>query len=451
MRIFIQSLGCPKNLVDSEMICGFLWEGNYTLTNDLENCDIALINTCSFIQPAVEESIDAILQAALLKQEGKIKFIIVAGCLSQRYKQEDLVQSFPEVDAFMGIDEIARVSEIIENIQNIETEKNIFRVNYKPNFLGNEKTPRLLMTPRHYAYLKIAEGCNNACTYCLIPYIKGSYRSKSISSVFKEAQYLVNSYPLKEIILIAEDTTNYGIDLYGKPSLAKLLQELTQLKWSGENKIRILYTHPAHYDDELIDCLAENSIFCPYLDLPLQHISDAILAKMNRQVNQNDIKSLIKKLRTKIPDLTLRTTFMVGFPGETEDNFQELCDFVQEYQFEKVGVFRYYNETGCPAHKLSDQVPKKVKEKRWNELMKIQQKISLTHQKKKIGKKMKVLIDEASEKEENILLGRSYAEAPDIDGNIAVSKGSNKDIGTWINVKINEAYPYQLKGEKIGK
>lgn len=448
MRIFIQSLGCPKNLVDSEVICGFLWEGNYTLTNDLENCDIALINTCSFIQPAVEESLNAILQAGLLKQEGKIKSIIVAGCLSQRYKLEELAQSLPEVDAFIGIDEIASIRKII---QKVKTGENIFQVNYQPTFLANEKTPRFLMTPRHYAYLKIAEGCNNNCTYCLIPSIKGRYRSRSISSVFKEAQYLVDTYPLKEIILIAEDTTNYGIDLYGEPSLAKLLQTLARLNWPGENKIRILYTHPAHYDDELIDCLAENPMFCPYLDLPLQHISDSLLAKMNRKINQNDIRLLIKKLRTKIPNLTLRTTFMVGFPGETEDDFQELCDFVQEYQFEKVGVFPFYNEPGCLAYKFPEQVPKKIKKKRWKELMEIQQKIALTHQKKKIGKQMKVLIDEASEKEENILLGRSYAEAPEIDGNIAVSKGSNKDIGTWIDVKITEAYPYQLKGEKIGE
>ena len=443
MRISIQSLGCPKNLVDSEVICGYLLEYNYTLTNDIEDCDIALINTCSFIEPAVEESIDAILKAAQLKKDGKIKYIVVAGCLSQRYKPQELIKSLPEVDAFVGIDEIARINDIMEKVTRGE---NIFQVNLKPCFIYSERSPRILLTPGHYTYLKIAEGCNNACAYCLIPRIKGHYRSRTMESIFSEAQILIDKYPLKEIILIAEDTTYYGVDLYGKPSLASLLYKLVQLKWSEENRIRILYTHPAHFNDQFIDCLAKNDLFCSYLDIPLQHISNSVLQRMNRKVNKKDIITLIEKLRKNIPGLTLRTTFMVGFPGETDADFQELCDFVQEYQFEKVGVFTYHNETGCPASKYSHQIPKKVKKTRLDTLMKIQQRIALNHQKRKVGKKIKVLIDQISGKKKDILLGRSCAEAPEIDGNIFICNGKKRDMGNWVKVKIIKAYPYHLEG-----
>ncbi len=444
MRISIQSLGCPKNLVDSEVICGYLLENNYSITNDIENCDIALINTCSFIEPAVEESIDTVLQAVQLKKEGKIKYIIVAGCLSQRYKQAELIKSLPEVDAFIGIDEINKINDVIEKIIRGE---NIFQVTSKPSFLYDEKSPRFLFTPGHYTYIKIAEGCNNACTYCLIPQIKGHYRSRTRESIYSEAQNLIDRYPLKEIILIAEDTTYYGTDLYGKVSLVDLLRKLSHLNWPEENRIRILYTHPAHYSDELIDFLAENNRFCPYLDIPLQHISDNILHRMNRKIKKKDIITLIEKLRSKIPELTLRTTFLVGFPGEREADFQELCDFVLEYKLEKIGVFTYYNEPHCPASKYPDQVPKKIKKIRLDTLMKIQQKIALTHQQSKIGQKMKVLIDGVLEKKKDILIGRSCAEAPEIDGHILVVNGKKKDIGQWVKVEITKAYPYHLEGK----
>jgi len=456
MRISIQSLGCPKNFVDSEVICGYLWEKNYTLTNEIEKSDVAIINTCSFIQPAVEESVDAILQAVRLKEEGKLQYIIVAGCLSQRYKQQDLLQSLPEVDAFIGVDEISRIAEIIKQLKKRNP---IFQVHSNPCFIYDEKSPRFLLTPRHYAYLKIAEGCNNSCTYCLIPHIKGRYRSRTIESVIAEVENLVSSYPLKEIILIAEDTTYYGRDLYGKPSLADLLQRLVQLvqkieKANQEKQgicIRILYTHPAHYDDRFIDTIAQNSMICPYLDIPLQHISDAVLKRMNRKVGQKEILALIKKLRDRIPGLTLRTTFITGFPGETDVDFQELYDFIQEYRFEKIGVFPFYNERECSASRLSRQVPEKIKKDRLDKLMKLQQKITLEHQTAQIGKKRRILIDEVSEKNKKILVGRSCAEAPEIDGNILVSKGNHQDIGEWVEVKITKAYPYHLEGEKICK
>jgi len=394
----------------------------------------------------VEESIDTILQASRLKEEGKLQYIIVAGCLSQRYKQQDLQQSLPEVDAFIGVDELSQVDKIISQLKG---KKNVFQVHYNPCFIYDEKTPRFLLTPRHYAYIKIAEGCNNGCSYCLIPRIKGRYRSRTIESIVTEVQNLTVHYPLKEIIIIAEDSTYYGMDLYGKPSLTDLLKRLVQLPWDEDQQIRILYTHPAHYNDQLIDLIAQNSIICPYLDIPLQHISDAVLHRMNRKVFQRDILKLIKKLRNEIPGLTLRTTFIVGFPGETDADFQELYDFVREYRFERVGAFPFYNEPECPASKLPNHVSEKSKKARVDKLMKLQQKIALENQLLEVGKIKRVLIDELSQKRENTLLGRSCAEAPEIDGYIAVLKGERQDIGRWLDVKITRAYPYYLQGEKV--
>ena len=448
MRISIQSLGCPKNFVDSEVIAGFLLKNNYSLTNDVENCDIVLINTCSFIEPAVEESVDNILDAVNLKKEGKVRYVVVAGCLPQRYKRQELEKSLPEVDAFIGIDEVPLIADILSRV--IRGEKT-YQVNPYPSYIYDENSPRFLFTPPHYAYIKIAEGCNNACAYCLIPHIKGRYRSRTIESIFSEAQNLVDRYPVKEIILLAEDTTYYGKDLYGVPSLVKLLERLTKLNWQAENRIRILYTHPAHYDEHLIDFLAENELFCPYLDIPLQHISDSILLRMKRRVGKNEIVELIGRLREKIPNLTLRTTFIVGFPGETETDFQELCDFVEDYKFEKVGVFKYYNEPDCFASKYPEQIPEKIKKERLDILMTLQQKISFSHQEEKIDRKLKVLVDGFDENRKNILTGRSCAEAPEIDGNILIINGRKKDIGNWVTVEISKAYPYHLEGKIVEK
>jgi ribosomal protein S12 methylthiotransferase len=448
MRISIQSLGCPKNFVDSEVICGYLLEKKYTLTNEVENSDVTIINTCSFIQPAVEESIDTILQAVRLKKEGKLKYIIVAGCLSQRYQKHELRKSLPEVDVFMGVDEISKINNIIENLH---SENFLFQVNPKPCYIYDENSPRFLLTPKHYAYLKIAEGCNNGCAYCLIPKIKGRYRSRSIESIISEAKYLIKSYPLKEMILIAEDTTFYGMDNYDKYMLSDLLREMVKLTHEKELKIRILYTHPAHYDDSLIETISQNSMICPYLDIPLQHISDNILQKMNRKICKKDILKLIERLRKKIPNLTIRTTFIVGFPGETEEDFQQLYEFIKEYRFEKVGVFPFYNEEGCPANKFSEQIPAKIKKERLDILMTLQQKISLELQTAQIGKVKRVLIDKISKKNKKILIGRSCGESPEIDGNISVLNGDYQDIGEWIDVKISRAYPYNLLGEKICK
>ncbi|MBN2395090.1 MAG: 30S ribosomal protein S12 methylthiotransferase RimO [Candidatus Atribacteria bacterium] len=447
MRVSIQSLGCPKNFVDSEVIGGCLLEKNHALTNQIEGSDIVIINTCSFIKPAVEESIDAILRAAKLKEKGLVKYIIVSGCLPQRYSRQELEESLPEVDAFIGVDQIEQVDRIVEKLSH---ESKIFAVTQHPCLIYNHNSPRFLMTPGHYAYLKIAEGCNNACTYCLIPKIKGRYRSRSIPSILAEVENLHRNYSIKEIILIAEDTTYYGVDLYGKPSLAVLLKEMLQLPWNDDQKIRILYTHPASYDNELIDIIAQNPVICPYLDLPLQHISDKILKSMNRRIQKKEVIGLLEKLRDKIAGLTLRTTFIVGFPGETDHDFQELFDFVSEFRFERMGAFPFYNEAECAASKLENHVSEKIKKERLKELMKLQQKISLAHQSNRIGKEVQVLVDGVSGRKKKIFRGRSCAEAPEIDGDIVLFNAENQDVGNWVNVKITKAYPYRLEGEKIG-
>lgn len=447
MLISIQSLGCPKNSVDSEIICGYLLKNNFSITNDIENADIALINTCSFIKPAVEESIDAILNAIRLKNEGKIKHIIVAGCLSQRYSSKDLIESLPEVDAFIGVDEIDMIDNIINDLQ--QKSLPICKISPNPGKLYDDTHPRFLLTPNHYAYLKIAEGCNNKCTYCLIPKIRGRYRSRTIESLLIETEKIIKNNSLRELILVAEDTTYYGKDLFGKPALADLLENLTKIIRNKEIKIRLLYTHPEHYDDKLIDTISSNPNICNYLDIPLQHISDNILKKMNRKIDKAYIINLIKNLRTRISNLTIRSTFIVGFPGETETDFQELYDFIAEYKLERVGVFPFYNEDECPASKYPDQISEKIKKTRLDKLMSLQQKISTQNQSNQIGKVKQVLIDGWSENNKNVLTGRSCSEAPDIDGYILVINGSEADIGKWINVRISKAYPYNLIGEKI--
>ena len=448
MRISIQSLGCPKNFVDSEVICGYLLKENFTLTNQVENSDAVIINTCSFIQPAVEESLDTIMQAAELKKEGKLKYIIVTGCLPQRYEKSELIETLPEVDVFIGVDEISRVGDIVKNLVKNRV---LYEVNKQPCNIYNEKSPRFLLSPKHYAYLKIAEGCNNGCTYCLIPRIKGRYRSRTVESIISETKNLIDCYPLKEIILIAEDTTFYGMDKYGKYMLSYLLQEMAKLLQKKDIKIRLLYTHPAHYDDRLIEIISKNPVICHYLDIPLQHISDNILKRMNRKISKIDILKLIEKLRDKIPDLVIRTTFIVGFPGETEEDFQQLYDFIEKYHFERVGTFSYHNEEECAANKLSGHISKKIKKLRLEKLMSLQQKISLELNSSKIGKEKRVLIDEVSQENDKVLIGRSCSEAPEIDGHINVSGGNYSDIGKWIDVKITKAYPYNLDSEKICK
>ena len=443
MQIGIKSLGCPKNLVDTEVICGKLREKGYQISEKIDNSDIVIINTCSFIRDAVEESIEEILNLVKLKKEGKIKHIIVTGCLPQRYKDDNLNQELPEVDAFLGVGDLLEIDEIVKRVLQGEQ---IYKVSLKPNFLYNYTTPRTILTPRHYAYIKISEGCQNNCSYCLIPKIRGNHRSRKMEDIIEEVKLISEKQNLSEIILIGQDTTLYGIDLYGEYKLAELLKKLSLLELKNLKWIRLLYTHPAHYNDELIEVIANYPKICSYLDLPLQHISDKILKRMNRPVKKSYVISLINKLRDRISNLTLRTTFIVGFPGETDKDFEELLSFVKEFRFERLGGFVFSREEGTPAYDFPQQIPARIKKARLKELMLTQQSISKEINSSYMGKEIEVLIDEIKLGKPNIVLGRTKGDAPEIDGKVII-RGDKAQVGNIIKVKVIEASEYDLVGE----
>ncbi|HZK11574.1 MAG TPA: 30S ribosomal protein S12 methylthiotransferase RimO [Atribacterota bacterium] len=443
MRIGIKSLGCPKNFVDSEVICGELREKGYQISGKIDHSDIVIINTCSFIRDAVEESVEEILKLVKLKKEGKIKHIIVTGCLPQRYKDDNLKQEFPEVDAFLGVGELLDIDSTIKSV--LQSEK-IYKVCAEPKFLYNHNTPRTILTPQHYAYIKISEGCQNNCTYCLIPQIRGNHRSRKMEDIIEEVKMISEKQNLSEIILIGQDTTLYGFDLYGEYKLAELLKKLSLLELKNLKWIRLLYTHPAHYTDKLIEVIADYSKICPYLDLPLQHISDKILKRMNRSVNKNDVICLINKLRARIPNLTLRTTFMVGFPGETDKDFKELLNFVKEFRFERLGAFIFSREEGAPAYDFPQQIPLRIKKERLKELMLTQQLISKEINNGYLGKEVEVLVDEIKLGKPKISIGRTKGDAPEIDGKVII-KTDKAQVGDIIKVKVLEALEYDLIGE----
>jgi len=443
MKIGIKSLGCPKNFVDTEVICGILRENGYQINGKIDNSDIVIINTCSFIRDAVEESIEEILNLVKLKKEGKIKHIIVTGCLPQRYKDDNLIQELPEVDAFLGTGDLLEIDKVIKNI--LQGEQS-YKVSPKPNFLYNHNTPRTILTSQHYAYIKISEGCQNNCSYCLIPKLRGNHRSRKLEDIIEEVKMLSENQNLVEIILIGQDTTLYGTDLYGEYKLAELLKKLSLLKLNNLKWIRLLYTHPVHYNDELIEVVASYPKICSYLDLPLQHISDKILRRMNRPIEKSKVISLINKLRDRIPNLTLRTTFIVGFPGETDKDFEELLSFVKDFRFERLGAFIFSREEGTPAYDFPRQIPMRIKKERLKELMLTQQSISKEINSSYIGKEVELLVDEIQSGIPKIAIGRTKGDAPEIDG-IVVIRGDEIQVGKFIKVKVTEASEYDLVGE----
>jgi len=437
IRVNVITLGCPKNEVDSDAMRWHLIESGYELTEDLEDANVFVINTCGFIDQAKAESLDHIWEIVRLKGEDKSKKLIVAGCLAQRYPDQ-LFKEIPEIDAILGIAEIKNIGKLCDQIRK---NKRICLIS-PPREKEDEKIVRRAVSDRPFAYLRIADGCNNLCSYCSIPLIRGNYRSRSIQSLLREAEFLAKR-GVKEINLIAQDTSLYGVDIYGKTKLPELLSslcEIPEIEW-----IRILYTHPAHYSDELIESIASNPKVCKYLDMPLQHISDRLLSLMNRKLTKKGIIRLIEKLRREIPHLTLRTTFLVGFPGETESDFNELLDFVEEMRFDRVGIFPYSREEDTKAYHLRPQIPSKKKQDRWDRLLLLQQKISLEKNKCKVGKNLAVLIEGKSG--ENGFFGRSEAEAPEIDGLIYI-KGEQLKVGDLVKVRITRASDYDLIGEK---
>ncbi len=437
LKFNILSLGCAKNLVDSEVMTGLLREAGYRVAAGPEDADILVINTCGFIKAAKEESIDAILEAARLKK-GRRQTLIVAGCMAQRYKDE-LTIEIPEIDGLIGPGEIPYIAEITGASR---AGNRPVRIGV-PNYLYDHRTPRVLSTPPYSAYLKVAEGCSNRCTYCVIPEIRGGYRSRPVGSIIAEARDLAGR-GVREVNLVAQDTTRYGQDLYGQEKLAELLEKLAEI--NGLDWIRVLYAYPTRLPARLMEVVAGQSKICKYLDLPLQHADDVILRAMNRPGSGRENLELIARLRQNIPGLALRTSLIVGFPGETDERFQTLVDFVKTAEFDRLGVFAYSPEEGTPAADLPGQVPEEVKEERRDFLLKIQQEISLEKNKSKIGQIISVLIEGKDEIEQEVYYGRTEADAPEVDGSIAV-KGSGLHPGRIVPVRVTHAYEYDLIGE----
>lgn len=447
MKIGVVSLGCPKNLVDSETMLGLIHEENYEITNDPSEAEIIIVNTCGFIESAKEESINTILQMAEYKKSGSCKYIIVTGCLSQRYAEE-LFNELPEADAIAGVEVYDEIGSIIKRV--INGERFIMLERSKPDVIYTSKEtflPRILTTPSYTAYLKIAEGCDNCCSYCAIPKIRGPYRSKPMEQVLKEAKALANN-GVKELIVVAQDTTCYGEDLPGgKLLLADLLKELNKiesLKW-----IRVMYCYPNNFTDELIETFASLDKVCKYVDLPLQHASNRLLASMNRYDTREEVETLLAKLRKRIPGIVIRTTFIVGFPGETDADFEELKEFVEQQRFENAGVFAYSQEEGTVAGAMPNQIPDEIKQERYHELMALQAQISEEIHKDTEGQTLEVLVEGIEEDGSGLHYGRSYREAPDIDGLVFIENPGDIKPGCFVKVNILQGFTYESVGERI--
>ena len=413
-KLNLISLGCAKNLVDSEILLGGLGKTNVSITENIEEAETIVVNTCGFLDIAREESVDTILQAAELKKTGALKELVVMGCLSERYPEE-LKKEIPEVDRIFGSNDHQQIVSFLTGKDYAKDDPLFFRS---------------LMTPNHYAYLKIAEGCDNACSFCSIPLMRGLQKSRSIPAIMGEAERLVSN-GTKELLVIAQDSTSFGYDLPGKVYLSDLLRELNTidaLEW-----IRVHYAHPAHLSQRIIEALAESEKVCRYLDMPIQHAADSVLKSMKRGLGQDGIRNRITRLREAIPEIALRTTLIVGYPGETEDDFESLSDFVREMEFDRLGVFTYSEEEGTTAEVLDDNIPREVKDYRKNQILEIQHDISLDKNEAFVGKTLKVLVDEVGEK---VSIGRTEYDSPEID-NIVHVKG-NAEKGTFVNVKIEE-------------
>jgi ribosomal protein S12 methylthiotransferase len=425
MNVGFVSLGCSKNLVDTEMMIGIFRNNDFKIVNDPKEADIIVINTCGFIGPAKEEAINTLLEMAEYKKKGKAKYIIATGCLVERYKNE-LERVLPEIDLFIKFSEYNQFWEKVCNL-----------IEHDPNGDKLAFIDRVVTTGKNYAYVRIAEGCDNFCTFCAIPYIRGRFNSRTEDDIIKEVIELTNQ-GYKEIILIAQDTTKYGVDIYGKPMLAHLIHEISQIdkvKW-----IRFIYSYPETLTDELIEEVRDNDKVCKYFDIPIQHISDEMLKKMNRKTTRKSIEETIEKIRKEIPDAIIRSTVMVGFPGETKEQFEELEEFIKTTKFDKLGCFAYSKEDGTPASKMEEQVHHMTKKSRYNKIMKLQEEISAENLKKFIGKTFDVLVESEG-------VGRTYMDVPEIDG-VILFKGK-VDLGTFTKCKVTGSKEYDLVGEII--
>ena len=438
MNILFISLGCDKNFVDSEVMLGLLDKKGYKIVDEESEADVIVINTCCFINDAKEESVQTILEMAEYKKEGRLKALIVTGCLAQRYQQE-ILDEIPEVDAVLGTTSYDKITEAVEEALAGNGHVEVTDINALP--LVDEK--RLVTTGGHFAYLKIAEGCDKHCTYCIIPKLRGNYRSVPMERLIKEAEDLAEQ-GVKELILVAQETTVYGQDIYGEKSLHKLLKELCKI--SGIRWIRILYCYPEEIDDNLIQAIKEEPKICHYLDLPIQHASDEILKRMGRRTSKKQLVEIIGKLRSEIPDIALRTTLITGFPGESEANHEELMEFVDEMEFDRLGVFTYSPEEDTPAADMPEQIEESVKEDRQAELMELQQDIAFDKAEDMVGSEVLMMV-EGKVADENVYVGRTYKDAPNVDGLIFVHTDAELITGDFAKVKVTGALEYDLIGE----
>jgi len=436
--VSLVSLGCPKNLVDAEVMLGHLPVERFSIITDESAADIIIVNTCAFIRDAQEESVETILEVADYKKNGRCKLLIVSGCMPQRY-QKELEKELPEVDFFMGTADAPRIVELLDRHLAGGPQQEIGL----PDYLYDHTTPRVTSSPYYSAYVKIAEGCANHCSYCVIPSIRGTLRSRTIESVVAETKRLVDN-GVKEINLIAQDVTAFGAEHGNGPELPALLRELVKIE--GLVWLRLLYAYPDGITDELLDLIAAEEKICNYLDLPIQHIDDRILAAMNRRVDESDIRALLQRIRTRIPEMTLRTSLIVGFPGESDAQFRKLLAFVEEGHFERLGAFRYSREDGTPAAQLDNQVPERTKQARVKRLMKAQARVSLKKNLALKGRIEPTLIEGYSEETELLLRGRSVRQAPDVDGQVYITSGQ-ADVGDIVNLKITDSSEHDLIGE----
>ena len=439
LKIALESLGCSKNLMDAEIMTGILKEKGYEFVEEFAEADIIIVNTCGFIRDAKQESIDTIVELSQLKEFGKLKYLIVTGCLAQRYADE-LLEEIPEIDAIVGTGNFMNISEIIDRL---ESEKNVTEIG-NIEFAFDETLPRYVSTPEHMAYLKIGEGCSNHCTYCIIPKLRGKYRSRKIEDIVEEAKTLA-AEGVKELVVIAQDTTRYGEDLYGEAKLAELLEELAGIE--GIKWIRIMYSYPESITEKLIDVIAAHDNICSYFDMPIQHASNRVLKRMNRRTSKEDIRNKVEMIRSKIPDAVIRTTVIVGFPGETEEDLEELIEFMKEIKFDRLGAFAYSREEGTPADRMDGHMDEEIKEERRERVMMVQQAISEEINQKREDKVFEVLIEE--EAEEGVYVGRTQGDAEEIDSVVYVNSDEELEIGSFVNVYITEAMEYDLIGDVV--
>ncbi len=437
-KLALVSLGCSKNLVDAEQMLGMLTEAGFEIVENEEDAQVLIVNTCTFIESAKNESIECILELAQYKKSGKCRALIVTGCMAQRYKEQVLTE-IPEVDAVVGTNEYNKIVEIVKNIAEL---KNRLYCSEEP--LLCENVPRLRTTAPYTAFLRIAEGCDNRCTYCVIPSIRGRYRSRRMEDILLEAQTMAEE-GVRELVVIAQDTTRYGEDIYGEYRLAELLRQLCRIEkiaW-----VRVHYCYPELVTDALLDVFAEEEKLCNYLDIPIQHCNDAVLKRMGRRTNKKEICALIQKIRTKLPDAAIRTSLIVGFPGETEEQFAELLDFVKEMRFDRLGVFTYSREEDTPAYQLDDQIEEEEKERRQEMIMLAQSEISEELNQAKIGSVQRVLVEDRDEIIKSYY-GRTYADSLDIDGKVFFKASRKLKGGTFVDVTIEQALEYDLFGRE---